>query len=935
MRISRLQVNHITNPLGFDLGNPTFTWVVEDAKGTRATEARIVVTHDGATVADTGWADLSPIATQVEGLAEALTPRTRYEWSVSVRTDAGEQATSETAWFETAKMDEPWSAQWLTCDYAEPRHPIFFTGLGPEAHQDVTSARLYICGLGVYEARLLGCALSDDKPEYLAPGTHAYDQWLQYQTYDVTDLMQLSHEPGEDLLEVHLGHGWYSGRFGFVLSDTGYYGNDWRLIAELRIAHSDGSEQVIGTGEGWQVRRSKVTFSNIYDGERVDDTLPELPAVPATLLAADEAASATARLHDRISLPVVEHERFVPEVIHTPRGDTVLDLGQNIAGTFELLLKHPQPDSLHIHLQFGELLQDGEFYRDNLRTAQAAYDYVGSLPEDAMLCLRPHFTFYGYRYVKVEGNVDLDHAEFTGIALYSDFDSERGRISTGSSKVNQLVSNARWGMRGNFLDTATDCPQRDERMGWTGDANVFSGTAMRLAAPYAFYRKYLYDMALEQKAADGLVPMVIPSYGLREGASVWGDATCRIPWNMYEVDGDPAILAEHYDAMRSWVDWIEAQDGDDHGWERHFQFGDWLALDSKDPAGRIGYTDNGLIGYLSWWDSALTVAAAAHVLGKPQDEAHYRELAARIRSWIEAQYYTATGRCAVNTQTAYALSLWYGFGDRAWSAAQLKKLLDENGGKLATGFVGTPLLCPVLSQNGMDRDAYRLLLNEEYPGWLFAVNLGATTIWERWNSLDADGHITGTDMNSMNHYSYGAIVEWMWTYAAGLMLLEPGFVRTRVAPHVNWSLRSLDATIDTAAGTWHIAWQCVDETHLHLSLTVPFGATAEVELPLASESAYAELGGHTLGAGTYGLTYETTASLRRVPNADWTIAQILAAADVCNAVRPFVDGFDWAMMNADPNATLREAQTAGLGQNHMMTAEELEACDAAMRELAE
>ena len=925
MRIARMQVNHVTNPLGFDLGTrPTFSWVVEDAAGTHAEASRVVVACDGKAVVDTGWADLDAKACPLE---VTPIPRTRYEWTVSVRTDAGEEVTSQVAWFESAKLDEPWQAQWLTCAYDEPRHPVFtkeLTLLGEEVH----SARLYVCGLGVYEARIDGKPVSDER---LAPGTHAYDQWLQYQTYDVTELVADGAR-----LSVALGHGWYSGRFGFVLSEKGYYGNDWRLIAELRVTYANGSEQVIGTDESWQVVRSTITFSNIYDGEHRDDTLPALGPVAADLLPAEQAAAATALLHDRLSLPVVAHETFAPTLMHTPAGECVLDLGQNIAGTFRL--RGQWPAGSRVHLQFGELLQDGNFYRDNLRTARAEYWYTS---DGQMHVLEPHFTFYGYRYAKIE--VDgkapepFDPANFTGIALYSDFESNRGRITTGSDKVNQLVSNARWGMRDNFLDTATDCPQRDERMGWTGDANVFSSTALRLAAPYAFYRKYLYDMALEQRARDGMVPAVVPAFGAQfgNGTAVWGDATCRIPWNMYVADGDPAILAEHFDAMKGWVDWVERVDGKDHAWGKVFQFGDWLALDGPVPGGVMGGTDVGLIAYLSWWRSTMDVASAARVLGKSDEEAHYGDLADRIRAWVQSEYYTATGRCAVNTQTAYVLSLWYGFGNDAWSASQLRRLLQENGGRLKTGFVGTPLLCPVLSMHGMDREAYDLLLNESYPGWLFAVNLGATTVWERWNSLDETGHITGIDMNSMNHYSYGAIVEWLLSYAAGLQPAEPGFARATIAPHVSWRLRSCAVELDSAAGTYAVAWECVDETRLHVKVTVPFGATANVVLPFADESAYEALGGRTLSSGCYEVTYDTTEPLRRVPCADWTIAQILDDPAIANVCRTFIDGFDFCMSTSDPTKTIRQLQAEGLGQNEKMTVEQLEACDAALRALAD
>ncbi len=922
MKITRVQVNHITNPLGFYLGKrPTFTWTVEGAEGKTAEASRVLVTTGETVVADTGWADLDSKACALD---IPLAPRTRYEWTVSVRTDANEEATSEVAWFETAKMGEPWQAQWLTCDYAEPRHPIFFKELGL-AEKEIASARLYIVGLGLYQAFIDGERVGN---EYLAPGTHAFDQWIQYQTYDVTD--QLNDAESDTRLSVALAHGWYSGRFGFVKSDQGYYGNDWRLIAELHVTYVDGTEQVVGTDDSWQVTRGHVTFSNIYDGEHVDGTLMFTTPVPADLLPAAEAASATAKLHDRVSLPVVAHETFEATLIQTPAGEQVIDLGQNIAGTFRLRVC--EPAGTKIKLQMSELLQDGNFYRDNLRTAEAAFEYVSGGGEHV---LEPRFTFYGYRYVKVEGIDDLDPADFTGIALYSDFDGERGRISTGNAKVNQLISNARWGMKDNFLDTATDCPQRDERMGWTGDANVFSRTALLLSAPYAFYRKYLYDMALEQAAHGGMMPMVVPSYGMNGAPAVWGDATTFIPWNMWEIDGDPAILAEHYGAMKSWVDCVVAQDGEGHALLNSFQFADWLALDSKDPEGRIGGTDGSFVAYLYLWKSACIVADTARVLGHEADAAHYGQVAEQVRDWIYQEYYTPNGRCAVTTMTAYVLCLAFGFGNQEWAKQQLRKLLQENGGHLVTGFVGTPLLCPVLSEAGLDREAYTLLLNEDYPGWLYCVNLGATTIWERWNSLDADGHITGIGMNSLNHYSYGAIVEWIINYAAGLQPTTPGFGTARIAPHVGWKLGSVSAAIDTAAGMYRVAWSCVDETHLYLSVTVPFGARATVELPFATEAAYEALGGHELTAGSYDVTYETTEPLRRVPCVDWTVARILDDREVSGVARRFVDGFDYATSQADPTKTLRELQAEGLGQNHKMTAGELAACDAALRALAD
>ena len=404
---------------------------------------------------------------------------------------------------------------------------------------------------------------------------------------------------------------------------------------------------------------------------------------------------------------------------------------------------------------------------------------------------------------------------------------------------------------------------------------------------------------------------------------------------MYQVDGDPAILAEHYDAMKAYVDWFEAQDaGDAHALLNSMQLADWLALDTKDPSGRIGGTDGPFVAYLYLWKSACIVADTACVLGHAEDAAHYDEVAARTSAWIYQEYFTPNGRCAVTTMTAYVLCLSFGFGNRAWAAMRLRTMLQEEGG-LVTGFVGTPLLCPALSDADMDREAYGLLLKEDFPSWLYCVNLGATTIWERWNSLDAEGHITGIDMNSMNHYSYGAIVEWIMGYAAGLTAAEPGFAKARIAPRVNWKLGSIDASLDSAAGTYRVAWKCVDETHLHVAITVPFGAEAEVVLPSASEAAYEALGGHVLGAGSYELTYETTKPLRWAPSVDWTVAQIMDDRAVADVVRKFVDGFDYCMLTADQSKTLRELQAEGLGQNRKMSAEKLAACDAALRELAD
>ena len=921
MKITRMRVNHLKEALGFRLSSTIFSWVVEESAGMRATASRIVVTSEGATVADTGWADLDSLAAKVD---VPLRSRTRYEWTVAVRTDADEEAISPVASFETGKMDEPWQAQWLSCDGEEsPRHPIFSTELALAG--EVASARLYTCGLGFYDASINGERVGN---EYLAPGTNAYDRWLQVQTYDVTEQLQAAGELAE--LSFLMGNGWWKGRFGFIPEDRGFYGNDWRLIAELHVTYADGGEQVFGTGEGWTMTRSNITGSNIYDGMYVDDTLPAVAPVPAALLDEDEAAKSTAKLTDRLSLPVCAHETFAPTVVDVPSGELVLDMGQEFAGTFRLHVS--EPAGTRIHVQLGELLQGGEFYRDNLRSAKQEFVYVS---DGAEHILEPRFTYYGYRYVRISGLSHFEPADLVGVALYSSFE-EAGSLTTGHKLVNQLVSNSRWGMKSNFVDTPTDCPQRDERMGWTGDAQVFAPTALYLADQLPFYRKFAYDMAQEAAKHDGGAPLVAPSFMLDgPGCAVWGDATCFIPWQSYVFSGDASVLEEHYETMRAWVDYIERTDeGDKHVWGGLHQLGDWLALDAP-KNDRTGATDPDFISYLYWWRSACEVAAAARVLGYDEDVRAYEAMAQRISDYVYAEYFSPNGRCAVTTQTAYALCLAFGFGSPEFSAFALDRALTRNEGKLVTGFVGTNFLPRALCLADMPNKAYDLLLNEEYPGWLREVKLGATTIWERWNSLDDEGVITGIGMNSMNHYSYGSITEWLFGYAAGLRPVEsePGFRRAIVAPLPSWRLGHLECERTSSAGTWRVAWACVDERHLRVELTVPFGCTAEVELPLAPASAYDELGGRELGAGTYVVTYETTTPLRRVPSVDWPIGDLLAAPDTDAIVRAHCKP-DWVAPD-ELGISMRDLAYKLARGSRPMSEEALAACDAELRALAE
>jgi alpha-L-rhamnosidase len=493
-------------------------------------------------------------------------------------------------------------------------------------------------------------------------------------------------------------------------------------------------------------------------------------------------------------------------------------------------LKVHEPKGTKIHLQFGEILQNGNFYRDNLRSAKAEFIYISDGKEHV---IEPKFTFYGFRFVKVEGISNLKPEDFTALVMYSEI-PRTGWLTTGNSLVNQLIHNAEWGQLGNFLDVPTDCPQRDERLGWTGDAQVFAPTACYQRDCAAFYAKYLHDLYEEQKLTGGEVPVVVPSFDLNKGCSTaWGDAACIIPWTVYEYTGDKTILENQFESMRGWVDFLERLENDNHSWRKHFHFGDWLALDCPKAAkGFVGATDRAFIALTYFRYSALLTSRAAGVIGNTEAQEHYLKLADSILKEIRKEYFTPTGRCAVPTQTAYLLTLRHGLSiDTARIQKDLADKLTSNEDMLETGFVGTPLLCEELTSAGYADKAFKLLLNEEYPGWLYAVKMGATTIWERWNSVLPDGSISDTGMNSLNHYSYGSIVHWLYQDVAGIAPLAPGFKKAKLQPHVNEALGNIEARFVSASGEWRIQWKLEPDGTINYSCTVPFGCTAELILP--------------------------------------------------------------------------------------------------------
>ena len=808
MRIENVRVCNIHDPLGYAMAAPVFSWTVSGTEHSFAYTS-LQISKGQETVYDSGDVfDADSLGWKID---VKLDPRTKYTYKLSVRTDRNEKADAEGS-FETGKRDEAWTAEWISP--ANRSNAILHKSF--EIGSADGDARLYICGLGVYEVYINGVKAGD---EYLAPGYHSYDFHLGVQTYDVSGMLKA----GENAVDIWLGEGWFKGRLGFDGGYTDLYGDRLFAIAEL---YQDG-ELILATGEGWDEYVSPVTFANIYDGETFDARI-----VPKKVGAAEKVAPANCGpLQDRVNLPVKEHKSFpVKELIRTPKGDTVLDFGQNLTGW--VVVDADLPEGTAITLTAGEIMQDDEFYNENYRTARTQFTYTS---DGSGASARPHFTFFGFRYMKVECDVPVKAEWFTAVHLRSDIEQTIS-FRTGNELVNKLFSNALWGMKDNFLEVPTDCPQRDERLGWTGDAQAISETACQTLYMPAFYRKYLWDMRAEQSILDGAVPNVVPRIKKdmigEFGSCPWADAGVIIPWNTWRFYGNKELLRETYPGMKAWVDYQKKHEeslGGPHLIKDGFHFADWLALDNPEP-GPFGATDPLYISSAYYYRCASIVAESAKLLGLPEAGV-YVSLAEEILEAIKEKYFDKDGLCAIATQTAAAIAIVFGLTDdpNAQGAA-LRELVKKENCHLNTGFVGTPLLCPALSMTGNHDMAVTVLLQEDIPSWLYPVKMGATTIWERWNSVMPDGHINPEGMNSLNHYTFGSIAGWLVSYLCGIRPSEPGYKKAVLEPMPDERLGEARAEINTAAGRFVCGWR-FEDGNVRYEISVPFGAEAELRLP--------------------------------------------------------------------------------------------------------
>jgi alpha-L-rhamnosidase len=847
MEILNCKTNHLDNPIGFDLTNVVFSWIVEDTISQYQDYSRIIVSKDfkfDEILYDSK--ETKNLDNRYFELKINLEPCKRYYWKVIVKGNEGDIGESEVQYFETGKMDTSWKANWITT-LLEDKEQSPYIRKTFEIKKAVKSARAYIIGLGLYELEINGEKVGNEK---LTPYCNAYDSWLQYQTYDISNHLK----KGSNAAGVILGNGWAKTKFGAFKEESSPYINDFALLCELVITYENGDNEIIITDETWKFHESPILENSIYDGEVYDST-KEISGWSTVNI--DDSNWENTKLYtpknlgsvvDRLSPPVLVKETLQPDkLLNTPLDEYVLDMGQNMVGW--LKIKINEPKGTKIKISFGEVLQDGNFYRENLRSAKQEFIYISDGKEKI---IEPHFTFYGFRYAKLEGFKNpINKDNFIGCVVYSDLETI-GHIETSNHNVNRLFLNALWGQKGNFLDVPTDCPQRDERMGWTGDAQVFSGTALFNMDSYAFYTKYMHDLYQEQKSSDGMVNSTVPTF-LKDkknnsfvsgGSCAWGDAATVIPWEMYLHTGDPTILKRQYKSMKDWVDWISKQakkSSNEYLWNVGFHFGDWLALDGPVEGGVMGGTDKGLLASAYYRLSTNILSKSAKILNYDNDHKYYKTLSEKIKKAIQDEFFSKNGRSTINTQTAHVVALQFDLVEENVKNRvldDLKTLLKGNSMHLKTGFVGTPYLCRVLSDYGNSENAYNLFLHEDYPSWLYEVTMGATTIWERWNSILPDGKISDIGMNSLNHYAYGSIVEWMYRNMCGIKPVEdnPGFKHIIISPEIFSKLNYAKATLNSSMGKIYSGWNLCKDGSLTITVSIPFDSTATVILPMAKLS---------------------------------------------------------------------------------------------------
>ncbi|MEP7141775.1 MAG: family 78 glycoside hydrolase catalytic domain [Ferruginibacter sp.] len=835
------------NPIGIDISSPRFSWQLSsDKRNTLQTayEIKVALSANGRDLFWNSGKVASAQSVQVGYTGPALQSSQKYYWQVRVWSNDGKATSwSKPAFWQMGFLSPAnWKAKWIQAggieDSVKRPSPLFrkqFT-----LSKKVKSATAFITSHGLYEAFINGQRVGD---AWLTPGWTTYNKRLQYQLYDVTSLLQND----KNAIGVALGSGWYRGSLAWE-NNKNIYGKELGLLFQLQLTFTDGSTETIISDENWRSSIGEIRSSEIYNGEENDAREAKAGWTTASY---DDARwnGVVVKTFDNSILtathnePVRKHEIFSPaRIFKTPSGEQVIDFGQNMVGFVQVKVKGNAGDKIVV--QHAEVLDKaGNFYTQNLRAAKEENTYI--LKGGSEESFEPHFTFQGFRYIKITGFPgEIKPGNFTAVALYSDM-QPTGSFSCSNALLNQLQHNIQWGQKGNFLDVPTDCPQRDERLGWTGDAQVFSRTASFNMQVDNFFAKWLKDVAADQ-LPDGSVPFVVPNVlgAGAAGSAGWADVATIIPWNMYLAYGDRRILEQQYVSMKAWVGFMEQKSKQDL-WNTGFHFGDWLFYrPDDDNDGRSAITDKYLIAQCFFAHSTQLLINAARVLGNTGDEAKYKALLDKIKVAFLKEYVTPNGRLVSGSQTAYVLALHFDMLPqelRAQAATRLVANVNDYNNHLTTGFLGTPYLCHVLTRFGHTDIAYKLLLQQTYPSWLYPVKMGATTIWERWDGQKPDSSFQTPGMNSFNHYAYGAIGDWMYRVIAGIDTYEdgPGYKHIRIMPHIGGDLTFVNADLQTGYGLVSAHWK-IENGVTVLEVQVPANTRATVYIPADDEKTVKE-----------------------------------------------------------------------------------------------
>ncbi|MCM1064508.1 MAG: glycoside hydrolase family 78 protein [Eubacterium sp.] len=891
LHIEKITVDHTQDPVGVT-GTPGFAWILSsDRRSTMQASYRLEIALDE---------EFSRKVFEIEEETERsvhhryadflLQSLTRYYWRVEVMDNHGEKSGfCAPGSFVTGLMGQgEWKAEFISAESEADKDNSRGTYLRKQFAKKGKVREAYVCStaLGLYQLYLNGTRIGQDE---MTPGWTSYHKHLCYQVYDVTEQLQGS-EP-ECCLGALLGAGWYKGEMGF-LHLRNYYGTRTGLLCQLRIVYEDGSVEEICSDESWQGKDSPVLFSEIYDGEIYDARLETegwcSPGIPQNRFGAgaqDDGWRAVSvipfdksALTSQFAGKVGRMEEFpAGRLFTTPKGELVADFGQNMSGWVMGVLHNTKAgDKLEIRC-FETLDKDGNVYRENLRAAKATYVYYCKGAEREEYC--PHFTYMGFRYAHI-ANVpcQIREEDIRACALYSRME-QTGYFHCSDQDLNQLWSNITWGLKSNFLDIPTDCPQRDERLGWTGDAQIFCRTASYIMDTYLFYEKWLRDVAADQ-TPEGGVPHVVPDiitpyigkvedWLLSQGthsAAAWADVAVLNPWNLYLTFGDEQILRDQYESMKAWIRFMESH-GDGITWNYRLQFGDWVALDAEEGS-YYGATPTELTCAAYYAYSTGIFAKIAEILGAAEDAASFGALAERIRKGFGEIYFDpATTGMKVQTQTAHIIALCFGLTPEEYRPQTVRELLDllaKENGHLVTGFVGTPYFLHALSGNGHLKEAYDLLLKDDFPSWLYQVRQGATTVWEHWDGIRPDGSMWSPDMNSFNHYAYGAVGEWMARVMAGLEIQEcaPGYRRPLLYPQPGGGLDFVTGRYESQYGTVECSWKLAGN-RLEVSYQIPANTTADIRLDhVVSVEDFDGMAYHVDGNGT--LTAEAGSGTYRV-----------------------------------------------------------------------